>query len=117
MKRQGFFVFTNTSSAHCVLTSVHGEHRGTNENNNCTADEEDKENMKELDPDMLEKIAGGEEDDDDDDAPMNRLKRLVRQARLFGLPCEEALRLMLYSFEGELPAGETEAYVKMAYGV
>ena len=75
------------------------------------------ENMKELDLDMLVKVAGGEEEYDEDDAPMNRLKRLVRQAKLFGSSWKEALRVMLYAFEGDLPASEIEAYVKMAYGV
>lgn len=74
------------------------------------------ENMKDLDLNLLEKISGGEEYDEED-APMNRLKRLVRQAKLFGSTWEEALRVMLYGFEEDLPASVIEAYVKAAYGV
>lgn len=36
---------------------------------------------------------------------------------IFGSTWKEALRVMLYAFEGDLPVGETEACVKTAYGV
>ena len=74
------------------------------------------ENMNELDLEMLEKIAGGEESGKDN-APINRLQRLVRQAKLNGSSWEETLQVMLQDFKGDLPAGVIEACVKAAYGV
>ncbi len=75
---------------------------------------------KELNPDTLKKAAGGESVEEDFIGQVDfisRMRRFVRNIWLWNITCEEALKLTKSAFEGYVPTGEIEAYVKMEYGM